>query len=177
MPGHEAPAPEEVLRVVAHVGGQPSGAARGRELLQRIDQHGADPVAGGRRMHVEHIDAVAAIERCEADRRSVDDAEQGQALRQPRPEGQFVVGDRRPSPLLGLAVIVPGQLLDAGAQNLGDERSIGRQVRPERQLGMRTRGHRIAPLAAAVRRSAARAAGSLPSPLVGEGRPRAARSG
>src|SRR5438477_27924 len=44
---HETAAAEEILRAVAHVGGQTGCAAGGGELLQRIDEHGADTLPRG----------------------------------------------------------------------------------------------------------------------------------
>ncbi len=51
-----------------------------------------------------------------------------------RAELLLIVGRRRPRLLLRLAVIVGGQFLDAGAENLGQQRHIRRQHRPHREF-------------------------------------------
>ena len=56
------------------------------------------------------------------------------SLREPRAEFFLVVGGRRPRFLLRLAVIVGGQLLDAGAEYLRQQRHVGRQHRPHGEL-------------------------------------------
>src|SRR5262249_54839147 len=114
---HEAATLEELLRAIADIGGQPGRAARACELLQRVDEHLADPLPGSRGMDVEHVDALGTGKRCEAHRRSVDGAEQGQRVGEPRGEGGFVVRHRRPGLLLARAVVVAGQLGDAGAED------------------------------------------------------------
>src|SRR5262249_5009224 len=73
----------------------------------------------------------------------VDGAEQGHRVGEPRREGRLVVGRRRPSLLLRRAVIVAGQLRDAGAEDLGDERRVRRQERPQRKLRLYARHHRF----------------------------------
>src|SRR4029077_9249902 len=55
---HETAAAEEILRAVAHVGGQTRRAAGGGELLQRIDEHGADTLPRGCGVDVKHVDAL-----------------------------------------------------------------------------------------------------------------------
>src|SRR5262245_56464290 len=132
---------EKILRAVADVGGQPASAARRRELLQRIDEHGADPPSGRRGVNVEHVDALRAGKGCEADRRAVDGAEQGQRVGEPRGEGGFVVRRRRPSLLLGRAVVVAGQLFDAGAKDFRPQRRVRRQEWPQRELRLYARHH------------------------------------
>src|SRR5262249_51234330 len=139
---HEAAALEEILRAVADVDGQTDGAARRRELRQGIDEHGAAPLSGDRGMNVEHVDARGAGKRCEANGRAVDGAEQGQRVREPRGEGDFVVRHRRPGLLLGRAVILAGQLFDAGAKDFSQQRRIRRQKRPQRRLSLYARHHR-----------------------------------
>src|SRR5260370_934706 len=55
-------------------------------------------------MNVEHVDALPAGKRCEADGRAIDRAEQGQIVRDSRREGGFVVHRRRPSLLLARGI-------------------------------------------------------------------------
>src|SRR5262249_48035402 len=139
---HKAAALEEILRAVADVGGQTDGAARRCELLQRIDEHGADPPSPGPGRNVEHGEALATGKRCEAEGRAVEGAEQGQRVREPRGEGGFVVRHRRPGLLLARAVVVAGQLFDAGAKDFSQQRRIRRQKRPQRRLSLYARHHR-----------------------------------
>src|SRR5262252_3231288 len=139
---HEAATLEELLRAIADVGGQARRAARARELLQRVDQHAADPLPGGRGMNVEHVDALGTGKRCEPDRRSVDGAEQGQRVGEPRGEGGFVVRHGRPGLLLARAVVVGGQLGDAGAEDFSQQRRVRRQERPQCKLRLYARRHR-----------------------------------
>jgi hypothetical protein len=51
------------------------------------------------------------------------------AFRQARPEGGLVLGDRSPGLALALAVIVRGELLDAGAKDFSQHRHVRRQER------------------------------------------------
>src|SRR5206468_594829 len=53
-----------------------------------------------------------------------------------------VVGSRSPSFLLRLVIVIGGQFLDRGAENLGEQWHIGRQHGPHRQLRQRARVHR-----------------------------------
>src|SRR5262249_53734047 len=77
------------------------------------------------------------------DGRAVDGAEQGQRIGEPRGEGRLIVRGCRPSLLLGFAIVVAGELRDAGAKDLRDQRRVRRQKRPQRQLGCRPRAHRF----------------------------------
>src|SRR5207245_6717352 len=77
-----------------------------------------------------------------ADRRAVDRAEQGQSLGEPRGERRLIVRAGYPSLLLRLAVVVAGELGDAGAKDVREQRRVGRQKRPQRKLGFRLRHHR-----------------------------------
>src|SRR5262249_50404646 len=139
---HEAAALEELLCAVADIGGQPGRAARACELLQRVDEHAADALPGGRGMNVEHVDALGTGKRCEADGRSVDGAEQSQRIGEPRGEGGFVVRRRRPGLLLARAVVVAGQFGDAGAKDFSEQRRVRRQKRSQRKLRLYARHHR-----------------------------------
>ena len=106
------------------VGGQSLGAARGGELFQRIDQHCAGALPGHRRMDVEQVDRLVVGERRKSDRRAVHGRDQGELARQALRERLLVIGGRGPGLPRALAVIVRGQLLDAGAENLGQQRRV-----------------------------------------------------
>src|SRR5262249_53293992 len=138
---HKTAAPEEILRAVTHVSGQAGRAARGCEFFQRIDEHVADPLSSGRRMDVEHVDAVRAGERCEADGRAVDRAKQGQRVGEPRGESLLVVRARRPSLLLVFAVVFASEFRDAGAKYFREQRRIRRQKRSQRRFPLCLRRH------------------------------------
>ncbi len=92
-------------------------------------------------MHVEHVDALVVGERGKADGRAVVGRDQRQFAGKPRAEFLLVVGRRRPRLLLRLAVIVGGQFLDAGAENLRQIRHVPWQHRPHRELRLGARGH------------------------------------
>src|SRR5262249_58685256 len=79
--------------------------------------------------------------RREADGRAVDGAEQGQRVDEPRGEGGFVVRRRGPGLLLAGAVVVAGQLGDAGAEDFSQQRRVRRQERPQRPLPLYARHH------------------------------------
>src|SRR5260221_4520901 len=138
---HEAATLEEAARGVTGIDGQPWRAAPGGELLDRIAQHGTDPLPGDGRMNIEQIEAVGALERHEAHRRAAERGDERQLPRQPGAEGR-VVGDGCPDGALRLAVILCGQLLDAGAKDFGEQRRIRRQIRPQRQLRIGLGAHR-----------------------------------
>src|SRR4029077_7752980 len=59
----------------------------------------------------------------------------------PRTERFQVVGGLRPGLLLRLGIIFGGQFLDAGAENLGEQRHIGRQQRAHGEVGLGTGDH------------------------------------
>ena len=62
-----------------------------------------------------------------------------------RGERLLVVGGRGPGLLLRLAVVVAGQLLDAGAEDLGEQRRVRRQERTQaRSFGMARGAHQRA---------------------------------
>src|SRR4051794_2035654 len=65
-------------------------------------------------------------------------------LAEPCRELFHVVGGRRPGLLLCRAVVVLGQFLDAGAENLSQKWSILRQERPQARLRIGARAHRAA---------------------------------
>src|SRR5262249_1188815 len=122
-------------------------------------------------MDVEHVDALGTGKRCEADGRFVGGAEQGQRVGEPRGEGGFVVRHGRPGLLLARAVVVGGEPFDAGAEDFSQQRRVRRQERPQRKLRLYARHHHLDTLPTLARRALS------PSPLAGEGRPRAARAG
>src|SRR5665811_863543 len=93
-------------------------------------------------MHIEHVDPVAAGERGEADRRAGQRGYQRQMAAEPLAEGGLVIGGGGPGLLLRLAVVIGGQLLDAGAEDFAQQRGVDREIRPQRQLGVRLRHHR-----------------------------------
>ena len=59
--------------------------------------------------------------------------------------GEFLLvgGGSGPGLLLAFTIVVAGQLLDAGAEDFRQHRRIGRQERPQRQIGVRARHHRF----------------------------------
>ena len=52
-------------------------------------------------------------------------------------EGGLVIGGGGPGLLLRRGVVLGGQVLDAVAEDFAQQRRVGRQERPQRQLGMR----------------------------------------
>ena len=92
-------------------------------------------------MHVEHVDARVVGERGEADRGAGEGCDESEVAGKFLAEFLLVVGGRRPRPLLRRAVIVGGQLLDAGAENLRQVRHVRRQQRPHRELFLRAGCH------------------------------------
>ena len=116
--------------------GQSLCTARAGKLFQRIDQHGAGALPGGRRMHVEQVDRLIIGERREAHGRAVHGGDQGELVAEPPRELLLVIGSRSPGCLLSLAVIVRGQLLDAGAEDLRKQRRVLDEERAQRELRM-----------------------------------------
>ena len=100
-------------------------------------------------------------ERSEADRRAAERRDQRQLAGKPRAEFLHVVGGRRPGLLLRLAVIVGRQFLDAGAENLRQQRHVLRQQRPHGEFRLCLGVHDFCPAASACARTV-----STPSRLV-----------
>ena len=111
------------------------------EFFQRVAEHGARPLPGRGRMHVEHVDARIIGKRREADCRAAEGRDQRQLTGKFCAEFFLVVGRRRPRLLLRLAVVLDRQFLDGGAENLREQRHIRRQHRPQRELRQRAGGH------------------------------------
>src|SRR4029077_16713008 len=80
-------------------------------------------------------------ERGKPDRRAAMGGDQRQLDGKPRAERLDIVRRLRPRLLLRLAVIVAGQFLDAGPENLRQERHILRQHRAHREFFLRAAGH------------------------------------
>src|SRR5665213_2407821 len=133
---------EKTTRAVTGIDNDQSFAARTGEFFQRVGEHGADALPGHRRMHVKHVDLVVAGERGKAYDRAGHGRDQRQRTAERFSEGGRVVGGGGPGFALRLGIILAGQLLDAGAENLAQQRRIGREIRPQRHLGMRLRAHR-----------------------------------
>ena len=93
-------------------------------------------------MDIEHIDRVVAGERGKADRGAVHGGDQGELFGETLPKSLLVVGRRGPGLALAFLVIVGGQFLDAGAEDLGEQRRVGDQERPQREGRMRA-GHHV----------------------------------
>src|SRR5256885_8005484 len=142
LDGRKAALREEFLRDVAVVRGEALGAARGGKLLQRINEHGPRALPGDSRMHVEKIDRLVVGKRAEPDRRAVHGGDERELTFKPPRELLLVVGTRGPSLLLARGVVVGGQLLDAGAENLGKQRRVLDEERPQSELGMGDGHHR-----------------------------------
>src|SRR5262249_25709873 len=143
LPRRKAPAAEEIERAVTDVGSKPRSATAAGEPFQCVDKHGADPLPGHGRMNVKHVEPLAAGKRGKADGRAVDGTQQSYRLGEPRGEGCLVVGRRRPGLLLRRAVIVAGELRDAGAEDFRQQRRVRRQERPQRKLWLCARHHRF----------------------------------
>src|SRR6266566_8089189 len=123
---------EELQGIVARVDCQLCRATAKGELFQRIAQHRRYALPRDARMHIEHVDMVRAFQRGKADRRILQRGDQRQFAGQPRAECRLVVGGAGPSLLLRFAVVVAGQLLDRRDEDRGENRRIGREVRPQR---------------------------------------------
>ncbi len=135
---------------------------------------------GRGRMHIEHVDLLATLERGKADRRAVHHAEQRELAHEPRGELLLVVGHGDPGPALAIAVVLGGELIDAGAEDLGDDPDVGGEKRPQREFWVGGGGHGRIRLSGCVEVDvcAPRAANSIPSPPAGEGgRERSERPG
>src|SRR5262249_2885504 len=78
-----------------------------------------------------------------ADGRAVDRAKQGQRVGEPRGESLLVVRARRPSLLLGFAVVVAGEFRDTGTKDFRQQRRVGRQKRSQRRFPLCLRRHRF----------------------------------
>ena len=85
-------------------------------------------------MHIEHVDAGVVGERRKADGRARVRGDERQLTRKPHAESFLIVGGRRPGFLLRFAVIVSGQLLDAGAEDFREQRHVRRQHRPHGEV-------------------------------------------
>src|SRR5205085_7079281 len=72
----------------------------------------------------------------------VDRRDQRELTGQPLRERLLVLGGRDPGLPLALAVVLGGQLLDARAKDLGEQRRVLDQERPQRERGLRARHHR-----------------------------------
>src|ERR1700685_1755933 len=93
-------------------------------------------------MHIEHVDARIVGQRCETDRRAGECRHQRQPGRELCPERIQIGGGLRPRLLLRFAVILGGQLLDAGAKNFREQRHILRQQRAHGKIWLGTGAHR-----------------------------------
>src|SRR5687767_15522533 len=69
---------KEVPRRVTGIDLERLSAARGCELLQRVDQHGGGAVSARRRMDEKHVDLILALERGKSDRRALEGRNEGQ---------------------------------------------------------------------------------------------------
>jgi hypothetical protein len=81
-------------------------------------------------MDVEHVDLACADERSEADRLALRRRDKGQRTGELLGKRILVIGRSRPGALLARIVVVARELLDAGAENLRQQRRILRQIRP-----------------------------------------------
>ena len=88
---------------------KPPRAARGRELLQRVDQHGADAMPRRRRMHVEHVEASGPSSEAKPTGEPSIVPSRVKCLGEPRAERGLVVRRGGPGLALGLAVVVRGR--------------------------------------------------------------------
>src|ERR1700722_15835097 len=83
-------------------------------------------------MHIEHVDMVGPLQRGKTDRRILQRRHQREFGSQTLAETLLVLGGAGPCRLLGFAVIVAGQLLDAGGEDRREYGRIRRQERPQR---------------------------------------------
>src|SRR5690349_17330787 len=110
--------PKEIARGVTGVDRQAGGAARAGTPLQGIAERRAHALTGCRRMDVEHVELLLALERGEADDRAVERGDQRELAGEPRGKFVLVIGGCGPGLLLRLGVVIRRQLFDAGAEDL-----------------------------------------------------------
>src|SRR5256885_11337958 len=93
-------------------------------------------------MHINEIDGLVIGKGREAHGRAVHRGDQGELIGQPPGELLIIIDRRGPSLLLRLVVILRGQFLDAGAEDLREQRRVLDEEGAQRELRVRTRHHR-----------------------------------
>ena len=121
------PRGEKGLRGVRDIRRQNDRLARGGEFFHRVAKLGGDAFSGVARMDIEHVEHVRALEAGETDDISAQQRHQGQRPGERLRKSRLVLGDGAPGLDLGLAVVLNAKLFDTGAENLGQDRRIGRQ--------------------------------------------------
>ena len=96
-------------------------------------------------VHVEHVDAIGALERGEADGFAINERDEGQFAREFLAEGGYIVGERHPRGALAVAVIILGENFDAGAKNLGERARVGGQIGTQGGGAHRFTSHVVVP--------------------------------